>query len=99
MPTNVLRIVLKPQSVFFPAVTCAGSAKPNHTHQLVDGSRQAADMTDPAPSLTPALVLLFSGKRKSGKDFITDRLAARLGERSVILRLSGPLKGWQPNLG
>ena len=83
----------KPQSVFYPTVTCAGLAKPNHTHQLADGSRQTADMTDPAPFLTPALVLLFSGKRKSGKDFITDRLAARLGERSVILRLSGPLKG------
>jgi len=41
----------------------------------------------------PKLVLLFSGKRKSGKDYITDRLQEHLGdEKSVILRLSGPLK-------
>ena len=40
----------------------------------------------------PRIVLLFSGKRKSGKDYITDRLQERLGARSVILRLSGPLK-------
>jgi len=40
----------------------------------------------------PKLVLLFSGKRKSGKDFVTDLLKEKLGETSVILRLSGPLK-------
>ena len=40
----------------------------------------------------PRVVLLFSGKRKSGKDYITDRLQERLGSESVILRLSGPLK-------
>ncbi|XP_049638309.1 phosphomevalonate kinase isoform X1 [Suncus etruscus] len=42
---------------------------------------------------TPRLVLLFSGKRKSGKDFVTDALQSRLGaDVSAILRLSGPLK-------
>jgi len=40
----------------------------------------------------PGLILLFSGKRKSGKDFVTDRLQEHIGPRSVILRLSGPLK-------
>ncbi|XP_018421906.1 PREDICTED: phosphomevalonate kinase [Nanorana parkeri] len=41
----------------------------------------------------PRLVLLFSGKRKSGKDFITDRLQESLGgDTCAILRLSGPLK-------
>ncbi|XP_072309019.1 phosphomevalonate kinase-like [Eucyclogobius newberryi] len=41
----------------------------------------------------PRLVLVFSGKRKSGKDHITDLLQARLGpEVSCIVRLSGPLK-------
>jgi len=38
------------------------------------------------------IVLLFSGKRKSGKDHITDLLASRLGEQAKIIRLSGPLK-------
>lgn len=40
----------------------------------------------------PRLVLLCSGKRKSGKDYITDRLLERLGDKAVIIRLSGPLK-------
>ena len=33
------------------------------------------------------IVLLFSGKRKSGKDHITDLLASRLGEQAKIIRL------------
>lgn len=42
---------------------------------------------------SPALVLLFSGKRKSGKDYITDQLQQRLDEnKSKIIRLSGPIK-------
>ena len=49
-------------------------------------------MADTAPTDNPRLVLLFSGKRKSGKDYITDRLQERLGSSSVIIRLSGPLK-------
>ncbi|KAM6167787.1 phosphomevalonate kinase isoform 2-T2 [Erethizon dorsatum] len=41
----------------------------------------------------PQLVLLFSGKRKSGKDFVTETLRSRLGaDVCAILRLSGPLK-------
>ncbi|XP_047216496.1 phosphomevalonate kinase [Girardinichthys multiradiatus] len=41
----------------------------------------------------PELILVFSGKRKSGKDFITDLIQNRLGsEVCCILRLSGPLK-------
>ncbi|XP_033833896.1 phosphomevalonate kinase [Periophthalmus magnuspinnatus] len=41
----------------------------------------------------PVLVLVFSGKRKSGKDHVTDLLQARLGTKvSCIVRLSGPLK-------
>uniref|UniRef100_A0A0P4W935 Phosphomevalonate kinase n=1 Tax=Scylla olivacea TaxID=85551 RepID=A0A0P4W935_SCYOL len=41
----------------------------------------------------PVLVLLFSGKRKSGKDYITDQLQQRLDEnKSKIIRLSGPIK-------
>lgn len=40
----------------------------------------------------PKLVLVFSGKRKSGKDFVTDILKERIGDKSVIIRLSGPLK-------
>ena len=37
------------------------------------------------------VVLLFSGKRKSGKDHITDLLASRLGEQAKILRLARPI--------
>lgn len=41
----------------------------------------------------PRLVLVFSGKRKSGKDHITALLQARLGPHvTCIVRLSGPLK-------
>ncbi|XP_024426653.2 phosphomevalonate kinase isoform X2 [Desmodus rotundus] len=41
----------------------------------------------------PRLVLLFSGKRKSGKDFVTEALQSRLGaDVCAILRLSSPLK-------
>lgn len=41
----------------------------------------------------PRLVLLFSGKRKSGKDFVTEALQNRLGaDVCAVLRLSGPLK-------
>lgn len=42
--------------------------------------------------MEPKAVLLFSGKRKSGKDFITDHLQESLKNESVIIRLSGPLK-------
>ncbi|XP_066118075.1 phosphomevalonate kinase isoform X2 [Saccopteryx bilineata] len=41
----------------------------------------------------PRLVLLFSGKRKSGKDFVTEELQSRLGaDVCAVLRLSSPLK-------
>nr|XP_033779546.1 phosphomevalonate kinase isoform X1 [Geotrypetes seraphini] len=41
----------------------------------------------------PRLILLFSGKRKSGKDFVTESIRDRLGcVNCAILRLSGPLK-------
>ncbi|KAM3910138.1 phosphomevalonate kinase [Leptodactylus fuscus] len=41
----------------------------------------------------PRLILIFSGKRKSGKDYITERLRESLGrDVCTILRLSGPLK-------
>uniref|UniRef100_A0A3Q0SLP1 Phosphomevalonate kinase n=1 Tax=Amphilophus citrinellus TaxID=61819 RepID=A0A3Q0SLP1_AMPCI len=39
------------------------------------------------------LVLVFSGKRKSGKDYVTELIQKRLGsEVCCVLRLSGPLK-------
>ncbi|CAD1480767.1 unnamed protein product, partial [Heterotrigona itama] len=44
-------------------------------------------------SFRPQIILLFSGKRKSGKDYITNALHERIGsDRSVIIRLSGPIK-------
>ncbi|CAL8336829.1 phosphomevalonate kinase [Gadus morhua] len=44
-------------------------------------------------SAEPKIILVFSGKRKSGKDYVTDFILKRLGsEICCILRLSGPLK-------
>ncbi|XP_032687573.1 phosphomevalonate kinase isoform X2 [Odontomachus brunneus] len=44
-------------------------------------------------STKPKRILLFSGKRKSGKDYITEILHKRLGlQKSTIIRLSGPIK-------
>ncbi|KAI5725667.1 hypothetical protein M8J77_018564 [Diaphorina citri] len=41
----------------------------------------------------PKLILLFSGKRKSGKDFLTDYLLERIGsQHCAIIRLSAPIK-------
>ncbi|CAO1404430.1 unnamed protein product [Diamesa hyperborea] len=43
-------------------------------------------------------ILLFSGKRKSGKDYITDRLLARFGGESCeIIRISAPIKAFWSN--
>ncbi|KAM6234297.1 LOW QUALITY PROTEIN: phosphomevalonate kinase [Porphyrio hochstetteri] len=41
----------------------------------------------------PVAVLLLSGKRKSGKDFVAEELRSRLGpDVCAVLRLSAPLK-------
>lgn len=41
----------------------------------------------------PEVVFVFSGKRKSGKDFVAEKLKETLGHnRCDIIRLSGPLK-------
>ncbi|XP_035168809.1 phosphomevalonate kinase [Oxyura jamaicensis] len=41
----------------------------------------------------PRAVLLLSGKRKSGKDFVAEQLRSRLGPAvCCVLRLSAPLK-------
>ncbi|KAL1490786.1 hypothetical protein ABEB36_013423 [Hypothenemus hampei] len=43
--------------------------------------------------MEPQLILLFSGKRKSGKDFICEKLRKTIGDDDCcIVRLSGPLK-------
>ena len=42
---------------------------------------------------SPMKILLFCGKRKSGKDFITDELSNVIfPSSSAIVRLSGPIK-------
>ncbi|KAK4304363.1 hypothetical protein Pmani_023691 [Petrolisthes manimaculis] len=45
-------------------------------------------------SRQPKLIVLFSGKRKTGKDYITDHLYDRLDKEKeiVIIKLSAPLK-------
>ena len=40
----------------------------------------------------PKVVILLSGKRKSGKDFLADLLQTQLREESVTIRLAGPIK-------
>ncbi|KAG8188103.1 hypothetical protein JTE90_002456 [Oedothorax gibbosus] len=41
----------------------------------------------------PRVVIILSGKRKGGKDYIANFLIERFGaEKAVIIRLSGPLK-------
>ncbi|OAD60244.1 Phosphomevalonate kinase [Eufriesea mexicana] len=52
-------------------------------------------------SFKPRTILLFSGKRKSGKDYITNTLQERIGfDNSVIIKLSGPIKfHWAKSLG
>ena len=45
--------------------------------------------------MNPTLILLFCGKRKSGKDYLTEWLQKELNTKknhAVIIRLSGPLK-------
>ena len=38
------------------------------------------------------LIIMMSGKRKSGKDFVASRLYKHFGEDVSIIRLSAPLK-------
>ncbi|XP_066246163.1 phosphomevalonate kinase [Euwallacea similis] len=41
----------------------------------------------------PKIILLFSGKRKCGKDFLCEKLKATIGENKCnLIRISGPLK-------
>uniref|UniRef100_A0A8D8KLV0 Phosphomevalonate kinase n=1 Tax=Culex pipiens TaxID=7175 RepID=A0A8D8KLV0_CULPI len=49
----------------------------------------------------PRIVLLFSGKRKCGKDYLTERLLQRLTpDRAQIVRISEPIKRcWADKLG
>ncbi|XP_071450366.1 phosphomevalonate kinase [Hetaerina americana] len=43
--------------------------------------------------MSPAGILIFSGKRKSGKDYITDVLHERVGSHNcALMKLSGPIK-------
>ncbi|XP_053997796.1 phosphomevalonate kinase [Hylaeus anthracinus] len=53
----------------------------------------AAEEVKEKNSSKPRVILLVSGKRKSGKDFITDILQEKIGpDSSVIIKLSGPIK-------
>ncbi|PSN42693.1 Phosphomevalonate kinase [Blattella germanica] len=43
----------------------------------------------------PICVLLFSGKRKSGKDYITDKIMERIStENAVMIKISAPIKSY-----
>lgn len=54
----------------------------------------ASSVTKPSTTIDPPrIVLILSGKRKSGKDFVAESIVNRFGKQhAVILRLSGPLK-------
>lgn len=44
-------------------------------------------------TVEPKVIFLFSGKRKSGKDYVTDLILKRLGpDVCCVVRLSAPLK-------
>ncbi|CAH2049412.1 unnamed protein product, partial [Iphiclides podalirius] len=40
----------------------------------------------------PKVILLFSGKRKSGKDYLTDHLQKVLSEKCEVIKISQPIK-------
>ncbi|KAL0870494.1 hypothetical protein ABMA27_005477 [Loxostege sticticalis] len=42
--------------------------------------------------MAPSIILLFSGKRKSGKDFLTDHLQHELKDRCEVIKISAPIK-------
>ncbi|XP_046677848.1 phosphomevalonate kinase [Homalodisca vitripennis] len=42
----------------------------------------------------PNLILLFSGKRKSGKDTVTDLLFDSVKEEAVLIKVSAPIKSY-----
>jgi len=47
------------------------------------------------PEFTPSLVLLFNGKRKSGKDYFVELLQKRLAEQNIetgVMRIAEPIK-------
>ncbi|XP_045775753.1 phosphomevalonate kinase isoform X1 [Maniola jurtina] len=43
-------------------------------------------------TMSPKVILLFSGKRKCGKDFLTDRLKEKFGDKCEIIKISKPIK-------
>uniref|UniRef100_A0A4Y0BLA1 Phosphomevalonate kinase n=1 Tax=Anopheles funestus TaxID=62324 RepID=A0A4Y0BLA1_ANOFN len=48
---------------------------------------------DNIPVVLPRIIILLSGKRKCGKDFLADALLKRLGtEEAQIIRISEPIK-------
>jgi len=40
----------------------------------------------------PLIIFMISGKRKSGKDFVSDLLKEKFGDESVLIRIAGPIK-------
>ncbi|XP_045501084.1 probable phosphomevalonate kinase [Colias croceus] len=44
--------------------------------------------------MPPLVILLFSGKRKCGKDFLTDNLQKRLGDKCEVIKISLPIKSY-----
>eukprot|EP00056_Hartaetosiga_gracilis_P011856 m.183299 g.183299 ORF g.183299 m.183299 type:complete len:230 (+) comp13592_c0_seq21:81-770(+) len=46
----------------------------------------------PRNKAAPDCVIIISGKRKSGKDYLTGALSERIGTYSSVVRLSAPLK-------
>jgi hypothetical protein len=66
----------------------SSSSSSSSSSRPSSSARAAAAAGSPAPRV----VVIFSGKRKSGKDYVCERLQAQLGEVAAIGRLSGPLK-------
>ena len=46
-----------------------------------------------SPNMLPEAIVVLSGKRKSGKDFVADKMVEHLGkDKCCIIRLSSPIK-------
>ncbi|CAG7816806.1 unnamed protein product [Allacma fusca] len=60
--------------------------------QLLLGVYESSTTHKP-PEFKPEILVLISGKRKSGKDYFTDRLIETFGaEKTAILRIAAPIK-------
>eukprot|EP00911_Craspedida_sp_UC1_P002404 UC1_evm2s1795 len=99
-----LAVAVQAHAIFVAYATAAAAAADQHQSQNGAGG-EGVDATSSTTTSTTTLtktasavaannplVVIFSGKRKSGKDYVTDMLVDRLGGLAQIMRVSRPLK-------